>query len=86
MYTQEYAKKKDNLEYFLTYADNNAVGYFTKQGFTKDITMPRDRVGCVVCACVCLSVCVCLFMYVYMYVCMCVYVCVEDKRNSMGAL
>lgn len=43
-HAQEYAKHKDNLEFFLTYADNNAVGYFTKQGFTKEITMPRDRV------------------------------------------
>ena len=24
-------------------ADNNAVGYFQKQGFTKEITLPRER-------------------------------------------
>jgi histone acetyltransferase len=29
--------------HFLTYADNYAVGYFKKQGFTKEITLPRDR-------------------------------------------
>ncbi|KDQ21863.1 hypothetical protein BOTBODRAFT_215473 [Botryobasidium botryosum FD-172 SS1] len=27
--------------HFLTYADNYAIGYFRKQGFTKDITIPR---------------------------------------------
>ncbi|KAG8987280.1 histone acetyltransferase [Tulasnella sp. JGI-2019a] len=26
---------------FLTYADNLAIGYFKKQGFTKEVTMPR---------------------------------------------
>ena len=38
------AKVQDGLEYFLTYADNAAVGYFEKQGFTKEVTMPRERV------------------------------------------
>ena len=33
------------MECFLTYADNNAVGYFAKQGFTKEITFDRERVG-----------------------------------------
>jgi len=28
--------------HFLTYADNYAVGYFRKQGFTKEITLPRS--------------------------------------------
>ena len=41
---QEAAKVHDGLEYFLTYADNNAVGYFEKQGFTKEVTMDRERV------------------------------------------
>ncbi|KAI0684807.1 hypothetical protein BC835DRAFT_1292112 [Cytidiella melzeri] len=31
-----------NMMYFLTYADNYAVGYFRKQGFSKDITLPRS--------------------------------------------
>ena len=35
----------DSLQYFLTYADNNAVGYFSKQGFTTGITMPKDQVS-----------------------------------------
>lgn len=33
----------EGLEYFLTYADNYAIGYFQKQGFSKTITMPKDR-------------------------------------------
>ena len=28
--------------HFLTYADNYAVGYFEKQGFSKDITLERS--------------------------------------------
>jgi histone acetyltransferase len=28
---KQYARDVDNLTHFLTYADNNAVGYFTKQ-------------------------------------------------------
>uniref|UniRef100_A0A3B0MIB7 histone acetyltransferase n=1 Tax=Theileria annulata TaxID=5874 RepID=A0A3B0MIB7_THEAN len=35
--------KKSNIEYFLTYADNFAIGYFKKQGFSLKITMPRER-------------------------------------------
>ncbi|KAL7421595.1 histone acetyltransferase [Cryptotrichosporon argae] len=31
------------INHFLTYADNYAVGYFKKQGFTKEITYPRER-------------------------------------------
>ena len=41
---QMYARERDHLTHFLTYADNNAVGYFAKQGFTKEITLDRDRV------------------------------------------
>ena len=29
------------IEHFLTYADNYAIGYFRKQGFTKDITLDK---------------------------------------------
>ena len=32
-----------SINYFLTYADNYAVGYFKKQGFTKEISFPRER-------------------------------------------
>ena len=31
-----------NMFSFLTYADNYAVGYFRKQGFSKDITLDRS--------------------------------------------
>jgi histone acetyltransferase len=30
------------MMHFLTYADNYAVGYFKKQGFSKEITLPRS--------------------------------------------
>lgn len=33
----------EGIEYFITYADNYAIGYFKKQGFTKGISMPRGR-------------------------------------------
>ncbi|KAJ1626270.1 hypothetical protein T492DRAFT_1033783 [Pavlovales sp. CCMP2436] len=35
--------KKDGIEYFLTYADNYAIGYFKKQGFNRQVTMKRER-------------------------------------------
>jgi histone acetyltransferase len=35
--------KTHNLEYFLTYADNNAIGYFKKQGFSTYIKMPLEK-------------------------------------------
>jgi histone acetyltransferase len=31
------------LEYFITYADNYAIGYFKKQGFSKTIQMSKNR-------------------------------------------
>lgn len=31
-----------NMMHFLTYADNYAVGYFEKQGFSKEITLDRS--------------------------------------------
>eukprot|EP00798_Chlamydomonas_sp_ICE-L_P023517 gene23517-9040_t len=42
-YTKEFARTRDQLTHFLTYADNNAVGYFTKQGFTKEIYLDHCR-------------------------------------------
>lgn len=42
---QELARRRDGLEYFLTYADNAAVGYFEKQGFSTKLSLPRDQVG-----------------------------------------
>ena len=35
--------KKDGYKYFLTYADNNAIGYFKKQGFHKNLKMPKEQ-------------------------------------------
>ncbi len=35
-------KTYPNMMYFLTYADNYAVGYFEKQGFSKEITLDRS--------------------------------------------
>eukprot|EP00045_Choanoeca_perplexa_P016243 m.217744 g.217744 ORF g.217744 m.217744 type:complete len:111 (+) comp17204_c0_seq46:821-1153(+) len=29
----------------VTYADNDAIGYFAKQGFTKDLTLEPERLG-----------------------------------------
>ncbi|XP_057996361.1 histone acetyltransferase GCN5 isoform X1 [Hevea brasiliensis] len=40
---KQYARDIDGLTHFLTYADNNAVGYFIKQGFTKEIYLDKDR-------------------------------------------
>jgi len=39
---KEYVKT-EGIEYFLTYADNYAIGYFKKQGFSKVITLGQDR-------------------------------------------
>ncbi|KAG7393224.1 Histone acetyltransferase kat2b [Phytophthora pseudosyringae] len=39
---KEYVKTK-NITYFLTYADNYAIGYFKKQGFTKSVSMARPN-------------------------------------------
>ncbi|CAM9459931.1 unnamed protein product [Chrysoparadoxa australica] len=33
----------EGITHFLTYADNYAIGYFKKQGFSKAIVMPKDR-------------------------------------------
>ena len=34
---------RTGIEFFITYADNYAIGYFKKQGFTKSISMPKGR-------------------------------------------
>eukprot|EP00984_Skeletonema_dohrnii_P015691 scaffold6822_cov121-Skeletonema_dohrnii-CCMP3373.AAC.11 len=33
----------EGIEFFITYADNYAIGYFKKQGFTKAVSMPKGR-------------------------------------------
>ncbi|ERN01460.1 hypothetical protein AMTRI_Chr03g147880 [Amborella trichopoda] len=40
---KQHARDVDGLTHFLTYADNNAVGYFIKQGFSKEIELERER-------------------------------------------
>ena len=37
------AVKLEGLTNFLTYADNYAIGYFKKQGFSKSVTMDKSR-------------------------------------------
>ncbi|KAJ3447334.1 hypothetical protein M0813_27074 [Anaeramoeba flamelloides] len=39
---KNYVQKSDIYD-ILTYADNKAVGYFQKQGFSKEITIPDER-------------------------------------------
>ncbi|EQL03513.1 histone acetyltransferase GCN5 [Ophiocordyceps sinensis CO18] len=38
---KDYVKASSDVMHFLTYADNYAIGYFKKQGFTKEITLDR---------------------------------------------
>ena len=40
---QDYVKATSDVMHFLTYADNYAIGYFKKQGFTKEITLDRHK-------------------------------------------
>lgn len=35
--------QKRKIEYLITYADNLALGYFRKQGFSKDCTMSPEK-------------------------------------------
>jgi len=35
--------KRTGITHFLTYADNYAIGYFKKQGFSKALLLPRER-------------------------------------------
>lgn len=39
---KEYCKRELGIKYLLTYADNFATGYFRKQGFTEEITLPTS--------------------------------------------
>ncbi len=39
---KDYVKASSPVMHFLTYADNFATGYFQKQGFTKEITLPKS--------------------------------------------
>ena len=40
---KDYVKATSDVMHFLTYADNYAIGYFKKQGFTKEITLSKPR-------------------------------------------
>ena len=40
---KDYVKATSPIKHFLTYADNYAIGYFKKQGFTKEITLDKPR-------------------------------------------
>ena len=40
-HVKEHVKKAHGIQNFLTYADNYAIGYFKKQGFTTDITLDK---------------------------------------------
>ncbi|CAH8382788.1 unnamed protein product [Eruca vesicaria subsp. sativa] len=39
---KQHARDVDGLTHFLTYADKHAVGYFLKQGFTKEIYLEKE--------------------------------------------
>ncbi|KAK9364180.1 hypothetical protein V1504DRAFT_15327 [Lipomyces starkeyi] len=39
---KDYVKNTSPIMYFLTYADNYAIGYFKKQGFTKEISLDKS--------------------------------------------
>ena len=40
---KDYVKASSQVMHFLTYADNYAIGYFKKQGFTKEITLEKSK-------------------------------------------
>ncbi|KAL7273422.1 histone acetyltransferase [Rhizina undulata] len=43
---KDYVRATSDVMHFLTYADNDAIGFFKKQGFTKEITLdPAKWVG-----------------------------------------
>ena len=40
---KDYVRATSDVMHFLTYADNYAIGYFKKQGFTKEITLDKPK-------------------------------------------
>lgn len=40
---KDYLRSSTSVEYFLTYADNYAIGYFKKQGFSKTVTLDKSQ-------------------------------------------
>jgi len=41
-HVKDYVRHAHDVHYFLTYADNYAIGYFKKQGFTTEITLEKS--------------------------------------------
>ncbi|GEQ69287.1 hypothetical protein JCM33374_g2958 [Metschnikowia sp. JCM 33374] len=39
---KDYVRATSPVKYFLTYADNYAIGYFKKQGFTKEVSLDKS--------------------------------------------
>ncbi|CAK9437367.1 uncharacterized protein LODBEIA_P17450 [Lodderomyces beijingensis] len=39
---KDYVRATSPIKYFLTYADNYAIGYFKKQGFTKEVSLDKS--------------------------------------------
>ena len=39
---KDYVRETYDIQHFLTYADNYAIGYFKKQGFTTEITLEKS--------------------------------------------
>lgn len=39
---KDYVRNTTDIKHFLTYADNYAIGYFKKQGFTKEISLEKS--------------------------------------------
>lgn len=42
-HVKDHVRSVHNVRHFLTYADNYAIGYFKKQGFTVDITLEKSK-------------------------------------------
>jgi histone acetyltransferase len=42
-YVTKHVPENERLTHLITFADNNAVGYFSKQGFRKEILLERER-------------------------------------------
>ena len=40
-HVKDHVRNTFHVRHFLTYADNYAIGYFKKQGFTTDITVDK---------------------------------------------
>ncbi|CAG8077182.1 unnamed protein product [Penicillium nalgiovense] len=48
VHLKDYIRATSPVMHFLTYADNHAIGYFQKQGFTKEITLDNSIwMGCI---------------------------------------